>query len=85
MNLQMDQLDNTLTTRPIETGWETSLEAYLNCWFEAIDDLDRQFGHCSVPSRTLTRSDGPEPLLTLCFAQSQNHPLAKVQIDYRLR
>ena len=30
MNLQIDPLDNPLTTRPIETDSEMSIEPYLN-------------------------------------------------------
>jgi len=29
MYLQMDPLDNLLTTSPIQTGWKTSIELYL--------------------------------------------------------
>jgi hypothetical protein len=41
------------------------MEPYLSGQFGFIDDPDRQFGNGSVWTRTRTRSDGPEPLLTL--------------------
>jgi len=67
MYLQMDPLDNPLSTRPIQTGREYSIEPYPNARFGFIDNPDRQFGAGSVLTRTRTRSDGPEPLLTLGF------------------
>jgi len=65
MNLQMDPLDNPLGTRRVQTGREMSMEPYpkRQCWL--IDEPDRQSGSGSVPSRTRTRSDGPDLLLTL--------------------
>jgi len=65
MNLQMDPLDNPLTTGPIQTGCEMSIEPYPNRRFGCIDDPDRQFGNGSVPTGTRTRSASPGPLLTL--------------------
>jgi hypothetical protein len=41
------------------------MEPYPSGQFGFIDDLDRQFGNGSVWTQTRTRSDGPEPLLTL--------------------
>jgi hypothetical protein len=41
------------------------MEPYPSGQFGFIDDPDRQFGNGSVWTRTRTRSDGPEPLLTL--------------------
>jgi len=64
MNLQMDPLDNPLTTSPIHTGCEISIELYPNWWFGCIDDPDCQFGNKSVPTRTRPRSTGPELSLT---------------------
>ena len=61
----MDPLCDPLTTRPIQTGWEFTMEPYPSGQFRFIDDPDRQFGNGSVWTRTRTRSDGPEPLLTL--------------------
>ena len=61
----MDPLCDPLTTRPIQTGWEFTMELYPSGQFGFIDDPDRQFGNGSVWTRTPTRSDGPEPLLTL--------------------
>jgi len=65
MNLQMDPLDNPLTTRPIQTGCEMSIQLYPNWRLGCIDDLHCPFGNRSVPTRTPTRSTGPELLLTL--------------------
>ena len=61
----MDPLCDPLTTRPIQTGWEFTMEPYSSGQFGFIDDPERQFGNGSVWTRTQTRSDGPEPLLTL--------------------
>ena len=61
----MDPLCDPLTTRPIQTGWEFTMEPYPSGQFGFIDDPDRQFGNGSVWTRTRTQSDGPEPLLTL--------------------
>jgi len=65
MNLQMDPLYNTLGTHPIQTGREMSIEPYPNRQFGFIENPDGQSGSGSVPTRTRTRSDGPDPLLTL--------------------
>ena len=66
----MDPLCDPLTTRLIQTGWEFTMEPYPSGQFGLIDDPDRQFGNGSVWTRTRTRSDGPEPLLTLMMAQA---------------
>jgi len=65
MNLYMDPLGNPLTTRPIKTGWEFTMEPYLSGQFGFIDDRDRQFSNGSVWTQNRIRSDRPEPLLTL--------------------
>jgi len=44
----MDLLDNPLTTRPIQTGWEITMEPYPSWQFGFIEDPDRQFGNGSV-------------------------------------
>jgi len=61
----MDPLGDLLITRPIQTGWEYTMEPYPSEQFGFIDDQDRQFGNGSVWTRTQTQSDGPEPFLTL--------------------
>jgi hypothetical protein len=61
----MDPLGDPLTTGPFQTGWEFTTELYPSGQFGFIDNPDRQFGNCSVSTRTRTRSDGLEPLLTL--------------------
>jgi len=67
MNLLIEPLGDPLTTSPIQTGWEFTMEPYLSGQFGFIDDPDRQFGNGLVWTRTRTRSDGPEPLLTVFF------------------
>jgi len=71
MNLWMDTLGDQLTTRPIRTGWEFTMELYQSRQFGIIEDPDRQFRNGSVWTRTRTRSDGPELLLTLLM--NNNH------------
>jgi len=61
----MDPLCDPLTTRPIQMGWEFTMEPYPSGQFAFIDDPDRQYGKGSVWTRTQTQSEGPEPLLTL--------------------
>jgi hypothetical protein len=61
----MDPLCDPLTTHPIQTGWEFTMELYPSGQFGFIDDSEGQFGNGSVWTRTQTRSDGPEPLQTL--------------------
>jgi len=65
MNLQMDPLGDSLKTRRIQMGWEITIELYPNWRFWCIDNPDRQFVNGSVPTQTRTRTDGPEPLVTL--------------------
>jgi len=65
MYLQMDPLDNPLSTHPIPPGSQFSKEPYPSAWFGFIENPDLQFGSGSFPTRTRTGSDGPEPLLTL--------------------
>jgi len=61
----MDPLGNLLATRPIQTGWELTIELYPSWQFEFIDKLDRQFRNGSGWTLTWTRNDSLEPLLTL--------------------
>jgi hypothetical protein len=69
MYLQMNQLEDPLRTRPIQTGREMLIETYPNRQFRFIDDPDCQFGNCSVLTRTRTGGDSPEPVLTLSPAK----------------
>jgi len=69
MYLQMEPVDNPLSTRPIRIGREFSIELYPNGQFRVIDNPDRQFGASSDPTRTWTRSHSPEPLVTLVLCQ----------------
>jgi hypothetical protein len=61
----MDQLGDPLTTHPIQTHWEFTMELYPIGQFGFNDDLDRQFGNGSVWTQNETWSDGPELLLRL--------------------
>jgi len=74
----MDPLRNPLTTRPIQTGWGFTMEPYPSGQFGLIDDPDRQFGNGSVWTRTRTRSDGLEPLLTLGVGVESGVPFSKM-------
>jgi hypothetical protein len=65
MNLEMHTLGDQLITCPILKDWEFTMKLYPSRQFGYIDDQDRQFGNGSVWTRTRTRSDGPQPLLTL--------------------
>jgi hypothetical protein len=84
----MDPLCDPLTTRPIQTGCEFPMEPYRGGQFGFIDYPDRQFGNGSIWTRTRTRSDGPEPLLTLVvrvlnsevFAQHQENSAAAYNV-----
>ena len=67
----MDPLGDPLTTHPIQMGWESTTEPYPSGQFGFIDDPDRQFGNGWVWTQTQTRSDGPEPLLTLLMTGSE--------------
>jgi hypothetical protein len=44
----MDPLGDPLTTHPIQTGWEFTMEPYPIGQFGFIDDLDRQFAKGSI-------------------------------------
>jgi hypothetical protein len=50
------------------------MELYPSGLLGFIDDPDRQFGNGSVWTRIRTRSDGPEPLLTLATPDNQHPP-----------
>jgi len=66
----MDPLGDPLTTRPIQLGWEYTIDLYPSWRFGFIDNLDCQFGSGSGLTRIQTQSDGPEPLLTLDVSNS---------------
>jgi hypothetical protein len=68
----MDPLSDPLTTRPIQTGWELTMEPYPSGQFGFIDNLDCQLGNDSVWTRTWTRSYCPELLLTLAMARQDS-------------
>ena len=72
MNLKMHLLGDLLTTRPIQTGWEFTMELYPSGQLGFIEDPDHPFGNGSVWSRTRIRSEGPEPLLTLVMSSLTN-------------
>jgi len=58
----MDPLGDQLTTHPIETGWDISIEAYLSRHFGCTGNRDNECGNGSVVTRTRTESDSLEPL-----------------------
>jgi len=60
----MDQLGDPQTTRPLQMGWEFTIELYLSWRLGFIDNLDRQFGNGSDWTRTRTGGVGPEWLPT---------------------
>jgi hypothetical protein len=70
----MDPLGDPLTARPIQTGWEFTMEPYPSGQFGLIDDPGRQFGNGLIftRTRTRTRSDGPAQLLTLAGSGRQS-------------
>jgi len=90
MYLQIDQLEDPLRTSPIQMGREMSIEQDPNRQFAFIDYPVHQFGDGSVPTRTRTRSDGLEPLLTLAtlvrsnlgFSFSSDSISCRIQISY---
>jgi len=66
INLQIDQLDNLLTTCPFQPGWEMSIEMYPNWQFGCIDDPDHLLDNGAlVQIQTQIRNGGPKLLLTL--------------------
>jgi hypothetical protein len=71
MNVQMYRLDHQLTTRPIQTGRELSIEPRLYLLFGYMEDPDCIFGNSSVPTRTQTWIGSPEPLLALVLTDNQ--------------
>jgi len=73
----MDLFYNPLRTRPIRTGRVETMEPDPNRQFGFIDNPDRQSGTGSVPTRTRTRSDGPDPLLTLGQPQRKRESWGK--------
>jgi hypothetical protein len=78
----MDPMGDWLTTRPIQTGWEFTMEPYPSGVFGFIDVPDHQVGNGLVCTRTRTRSDCPEPLLTLLvplLANFRRHSMGQNQ------
>jgi len=64
MNLLMEPLGDLLTTHPIQTVWEITIERYLSWRFGIIDHPDSQFGNPSLSTWTWTRPHVADPLLT---------------------
>jgi hypothetical protein len=60
----MDLLNNPLRTCAIQTGREMLIEPYPISEFGFIDNADCKSGSGSVPTRTQTRRDGPDLMLT---------------------
>jgi len=61
----MAPLGEPLTIHPIQTGWEIFIEQCPSWYFRCVDNPVHQFGSGSVVTRTQTRSDGLEPVLSL--------------------
>jgi len=53
------------------------MEPYPSGQFGFIDHPDRHYGNCAVWTRTRTRIEGPEPLLTLELPKHQQSSLLK--------
>jgi len=68
----MDPLGDTLITHQIQTVCEISIKPYPNWQFWCIANLDPELGNGLVWTRTQTRSDGPESLLS--FPVCPPHP-----------
>jgi len=76
----MDPLGDQLTTRPIQKGWEISIVPRLNLQFRFINNPARQSVKGSVLTPNRTRSDSPEPLLSLLSPVLETClPLAQIQ------
>jgi len=69
----MDLLGNPLITGPIQTGEEYTMEPYPSVQFGFTENPDGQCGNCSVWTQTRSRSDGPEPLLTVYTTMGETH------------
>jgi len=50
-----------------QTGWEICIEPDPNWRFLSVDNPDHQYGNGSFLTQTRTRSDRPEPSLTLMY------------------
>jgi hypothetical protein len=61
----MEPVGNLLTTRPLQTDLECTIEWYLGCQFICINTPYREVVHGSVPTQTRTRSGCSQPLETL--------------------
>jgi len=64
----MDLLGNPLTTRPSQTARKYTVEPYPSWRVTYIHHRDCQFGNGLVSTRSRTRSDGPEPVLTIVIS-----------------
>jgi len=81
----MDPLGDPLTTRPNQMGWESTREPDPSWRFGFSDNLDRQFGYRVDWTQIRTRSDGPEPLLTLCASiQVSQHQASEILVIAKL-
>ena len=61
----MDRLGDPLTTCPVLMGSEISIDPYKSWRFGSIHNHASRFGNGLVWTQTRTRSEDPEPLLTL--------------------
>jgi hypothetical protein len=68
----MDPLGDSVSTYPVQRGWECTMELYPIGQFGFIDIPDPHCGNGSVWTQTRTWSEGPHPLLTLPASTSSN-------------
>ena len=69
----MDPLSDLVTTRPIQVGWEITIQPYPHWRFWCIDNLHSQFDNSLVLTQTQTQSGSPEPLLMLSHHHHHCH------------
>jgi len=81
----MDALGDLLTGNPIQMGWVSTVEQYPSWQFGYIDNPDRHLANSSVWTQTRTRSDGPEPFLTLSILSQRRGMIASLRHWHRRR
>jgi len=81
----MDKLGDPLTTRPIRMGWEFTMGLCPSWQFRIIDSPDRQVGNSWGLTPTQTRSDGPEPFLTLTTPAASEQLIKEYNVQFVIR
>jgi len=76
----MDPLGDPLRTRPIEMGWDISIEPYRNWLLRWIDNPEWQFVNGLVLTQTRTRSDSPEPLPTWVHTPETSESILRLSV-----